>query len=97
MQLGLDIKADSPIILLPMSANSQEVIIADLGRLSLKNNFHLASEPVIKSIKNDVAGPDEILDVMLVQLINTDLFAGIRCFKTDNEGELLFKLKHYTI
>lgn len=43
-QLGLDIKAGSPIILLPLSANSSEVIVADLGEFSLKNSFHLSNE-----------------------------------------------------
>lgn len=43
-QLGLDIKAGSPIILLPMSAKCNQVIVADLGEFSLKNSFHMANE-----------------------------------------------------
>lgn len=43
-QLELDIKAGSPIILLPLSANSSEVIVADLGEFSLKNSFHMSNE-----------------------------------------------------
>lgn len=43
-QLELDIKAGSPIILLPLSASSNEVIVADLGEFSLKNSFHLTNE-----------------------------------------------------
>lgn len=47
MQLGLDIKAGSPIILLPLSAKSDKVIVADLGEFSLKNSFHLANESAV--------------------------------------------------
>lgn len=47
MQLGLEIKAASPIILLPLSARSDKVIVADLGEFSLRNSFHLANETEI--------------------------------------------------
>ncbi len=34
-------------------------------------------------MKVDDTGPDEILDVMQVHLVNTDLFAGVRISKSD--------------
>lgn len=83
MQLGLEINAGSPIILLPLSSRSDKVIVADLGEFSLQNSFHLASESGIISIKEDNTGADEILDVMHVHLVNTDLFAGARISKHD--------------
>lgn len=83
LQLGLEINAGSPIILLPLSSRSEKVIVADLGEFSLQNSFHLASEQGIISIKVDDTGPDEILDVMQVHLVNTDLFAGVRVSKSD--------------
>lgn len=83
LQLGLEINAGSPIILLPLSSRSDKVIVADLGEFSLQNSFHLASESGIISIKGDDTGPDEILDVMHVDLVNTDLFAGVRISKND--------------
>lgn len=83
-QLALSIKAGSPIILLPLSAKSNKVIIVDLGEFSLQNSFHLSSESdqVISKRKDDT-GPIEILDVMLVELVNTNLFAGQRYTKGD--------------
>lgn len=84
LQLGLEINAGSPIILLPLSSRSDKVIVADLGEFSLKNSFHLASETGIISIKRDGTGPDEILDVMHVDLVNTDLFAGVRISRSDS-------------
>lgn len=91
LQLGLEINAGSPIILLPLSSRSDKVIVADLGEFSLQNNFHLASESGIISIKGDDTGPDEILDVMQVHLVNTDLFAGVRISKSDFvSGKLIF-------
>lgn len=87
LQLGLEINAGSPIILLPLSSRSDQVIVADLGEFSLQNSFHLASESGIISIKRDDTGPDEILDVMQVHLVNTDLFAGVRVSKHDFGGK----------
>lgn len=86
MQLGLEINAESPIILLPLSAKSEKVIVADLGEFSLRNSFHFADELGIISVKKDASGPNEILDVMHVYLANTNLFAGTRQYKNDNNG-----------
>lgn len=83
-QLALQIKAGSPIILLPLSSKSNKVIVADLGEFSLHNSFHLSSEvDKVISRRRDEDGPIEILDVMLVDLVNTDLFAGERYSKND--------------
>lgn len=82
-QLELDIKAGSPIILLPLSSGSEKVIVADLGEFSLTNSFHYACEPKCISVKSDPDGVDEILDVMHVDLVNTDLFAGLRRCKDE--------------
>lgn len=87
MQLGLEIKAGSPIILLPLSALSDKVIIADLGEFSLKNSFHLADESGIISIRHDEQGPIECLDVMHVDLVNTDLYAGVRHSKQNDDDD----------
>uniref|UniRef100_A0A182Q6S0 UBA domain-containing protein n=1 Tax=Anopheles farauti TaxID=69004 RepID=A0A182Q6S0_9DIPT len=63
-QLGLSINAGAPIILLPMSYNSDQVIVADLGEFTLSNEFRLS------------AGDREVLDVMHVNLFHTDIFAA---------------------
>ncbi|XP_050076311.1 intermembrane lipid transfer protein Vps13D [Anopheles maculipalpis] len=63
-QLGLSINAGAPIILLPMSYNSDQVIVADLGEFTLTNEFRLS------------AGEREVLDVMHVNLLHTDIFAA---------------------
>ncbi|KFB49228.1 vacuolar protein sorting 13D [Anopheles sinensis] len=63
-QLGLSINAGAPIILLPMSYNSEQVIVADLGEFTLTNEFRLS------------AGDREVLDVMHVNLFHTDIFAA---------------------
>uniref|UniRef100_A0A8W7P8Q1 UBA domain-containing protein n=1 Tax=Anopheles coluzzii TaxID=1518534 RepID=A0A8W7P8Q1_ANOCL len=63
-QLGLAINAGAPIILLPMSYNSDQVIVADLGEFTLTNEFRLS------------ALDREVLDVMHVNLFHTDIFAA---------------------
>lgn len=77
-QLGLEIIADSPIIVLPMSADSLQLIVADLGQFKLTNNFRFSFDEGIISIPKVVGVEQEILDVMTVNLVNTDLFTGTR-------------------
>lgn len=93
MQLALSIKAGSPIVLLPLSSKSNKVIVADLGEFSLENSFHFASETGhVISVRKDENGPNEILDVMLVDLVNTDLFAGERYPKIDDNADINISL-----
>ncbi|XP_055907883.1 intermembrane lipid transfer protein Vps13D isoform X2 [Eupeodes corollae] len=81
-QLGLEISAGSPIVLLPLSFESNRMIVADLGEFTLSNSFHLASESHVISKKSDQALMDEILDVMQIHLVNTNLFTGDRVSKS---------------
>ncbi|KAH3833861.1 hypothetical protein DPMN_107177, partial [Dreissena polymorpha] len=43
-RLLLDIEAGSPIILIPHSSRTTDVLVADLGKLSVKNCFRLAGD-----------------------------------------------------
>lgn len=85
-QLGLEISAGSPIIILPLSYESNQLIIADLGKFSLKNSFHLSSDPFVISKKAESTAPDVILDVMQVNLVNTNLFTGDRLLKPEHSS-----------
>uniref|UniRef100_W8AYT3 Vacuolar protein sorting-associated protein 13D n=1 Tax=Ceratitis capitata TaxID=7213 RepID=W8AYT3_CERCA len=83
-KIGLRLHAASPIVLLPLSYNSTQVIVADLGEFTLKNSFHFASdEDVVVSKRQDEKGLDEILDVMHIDLVNMNLFSGERMWKTN--------------
>lgn len=43
--------AGSPVLLLPLSSHSTEILVADLGRLSITNKFlHAASEGTISKV-----------------------------------------------
>ncbi|GAB0099028.1 Vacuolar protein sorting-associated protein 13D [Sergentomyia squamirostris] len=93
LQLGLEIKAENPIILLPMSSRSTKMIVSDLGEFSLRNIFRWSTDHqrVISVQKRSVdettgRGLSEILDVMSVNLVNTNLFAGTRSEKTDGSS-----------
>ncbi|KAK3881484.1 hypothetical protein Pcinc_014068 [Petrolisthes cinctipes] len=51
-RLSLDISAGSPVILLPMSSCSQDLLVADLGSLTINNKFLWAeSEGTISQIQ----------------------------------------------
>ncbi|XP_034133792.1 vacuolar protein sorting-associated protein 13D isoform X2 [Drosophila guanche] len=77
-QMKLFIQADSPVIVLPASYNNKQVIIANLGQLTLTNSFHLASEPCVISKKLNSAKTNEVLDVIRIDLVNINLFSGER-------------------
>jgi vacuolar protein sorting-associated protein 13D len=82
-QLGLEIFAESPLILLPLSSRSDKLIVANLGELSLKNEFKMSNDRETISVRREKYGPIELLDVMMVDLLHTDLFAGCRIAKSD--------------
>lgn len=44
----------------------------------------------IYSVQTDNAGPNEILDVMHVHLVNTDLFAGARHSKLEGKTNFVY-------
>lgn len=82
-QLGLEIFAESPLILLPLSSRSEKLIVANLGELWVKNEFKMSNDRETISVRREKYGPIELLDVMMVDLLKTDLFAGFRIMKTD--------------
>ena len=52
-QMGLEITAESPIILLPLSSRSEKIIVAHLGELTIHNDFKLATDPEVISSRKD--------------------------------------------
>ncbi|XP_069683777.1 intermembrane lipid transfer protein Vps13D isoform X2 [Periplaneta americana] len=93
-RLLLELHAGSPVILLPVSSQSPEILVVDLGKLSVNNSFCQAgAEGTISAMKKhpgsskhsrDVAQSPEVpnvpcmLDVMQIELVNMDLYAGQR-------------------
>ena len=82
-QFGLEIFAESPLILLPVSSRSDKLIVANLGEFSLKNEFKMSNDRETISVRSEKYGPIEKLDVMMVDMLHTDLFASYRVSKTD--------------
>lgn len=66
-RLSLELHAGAPVILLPVSSRSDEMILLDLGELTAHNRFD-ASTIV----------PECLLDVMLLELLNMDVYAARR-------------------
>ncbi|XP_070561460.1 LOW QUALITY PROTEIN: intermembrane lipid transfer protein VPS13D-like [Ptychodera flava] len=57
----LDIEAASPVILFPKNSSSSEVLVVNLGNLTVKNEFLYAGQPGTKSvILKDIDVPTEI-------------------------------------
>ncbi|XP_075234181.1 vacuolar protein sorting 13D [Lycorma delicatula] len=74
-RVKLDLHAASPVIFLPQSSRSTKVLVADLGKLTVSNQFKKAGSEGTISISND-PDSDVLLDVMQIQLENMDLFTG---------------------
>lgn len=78
-RISLNVHFNAPIIFLPQSSSSNNVIVADLGRISVKNSF--ATQP----FKSDAEIPP-VVDIMKVKL--TDLKMYRTTYKNDKfQGE----------
>lgn len=54
MKLSLVLKAGSPMILLPVSSKSSDLLIVDLGKLLVTNSFKMSGDSgTISVITND--------------------------------------------
>ncbi|KYN30792.1 Vacuolar protein sorting-associated protein 13D [Trachymyrmex septentrionalis] len=75
-RLSLQLHAGAPVILLPVSSRSDELILLDLGELTAHNRFDTS-----------LVVPDCLLDVMLLELVNMDVYAArrLKCDSTLNE------------
>lgn len=78
LRLSLSLHAGSPMILLPVSSRSSELLVADLGRLVVTNSFHYSGEPGTISVVKSTTARKCLLDVMLIDLQNMDLYTAMR-------------------
>lgn len=76
MRLSLILEAGSPIILLPVSSKSTDLLVLDFGQLSVSNIFKYSGEDGTISVLSDSSQSKCLLDVMTVQLQNIDLYSG---------------------
>ncbi|XP_066594830.1 intermembrane lipid transfer protein Vps13D isoform X2 [Prorops nasuta] len=77
MRLALELHAGAPVILLPVSSRSDELILLDLGELTAHNTFQLSS-----------IAPQCLIDVMLLELVNMDVYAAERLKCEDQNDDL---------
>uniref|UniRef100_A0A0A9WG36 Vacuolar protein sorting-associated protein 13D n=3 Tax=Lygus hesperus TaxID=30085 RepID=A0A0A9WG36_LYGHE len=73
----LEIRAPSPIIILPMSSQTSSVIVANLGNLTVRNAIKMSDSPDVISRSSDPR-KEVLLDVMKIELESMDLATGIR-------------------
>lgn len=66
-RLSLELHAGAPVILLPVSSRSNELVLLDLGELTAHNTFELSK------IEENC-----LLDVMLLELVNMNVYAARR-------------------
>lgn len=78
-RLSLELHAGTPIILLPVSSRSDDMILLDLGELSARNTFQL-------STVEDGSRPPLLLDITSLELVNMDIFAAKR-LKGEDQSE----------
>ncbi|KAJ8974056.1 hypothetical protein NQ317_002302 [Molorchus minor] len=78
MRLSLIIKVGSPLILLPVSSKSSDVLIIDLGQILITNDFKLSgSEGTISAVTNHFVRKC-LLNVMTIELENMNLYTGVK-------------------
>lgn len=77
LRLSLILEAGSPIIMLPLSSNSSDLLVIDLGQLSVSNVFKFSGDDgSISPLSDSSTQPKCLLDVMTIQLQNIDLYSG---------------------
>lgn len=62
----MSIDAGSPIIVLPMSSRSNQIIVADLGKLTVRNRFLFADDP--QTLNSKIRPPPRIVSSMDVSI-----------------------------
>lgn len=100
LKIRLEIHAESPIILLPVSYHSNHLLIADLGKFTLVNSFRFSKDlPSLNEKRTESRVYNEIVDVMNIDLVNINLLTGEReskCKKspihqsTRNDSDILY-------
>ncbi|KAJ8920133.1 hypothetical protein NQ315_011790 [Exocentrus adspersus] len=76
-RLSLILKVGSPIMLLPVSSKSSDLLIVDLGQLFVTNIFKFSGQDGTISIVSTESVHRCLLDVMTIELENMDLYTGI--------------------
>ncbi|XP_057336557.1 intermembrane lipid transfer protein Vps13D isoform X1 [Microplitis mediator] len=66
-RLSLELHAGAPIILLPVSSRSEQLLVLDLGELTAANSFHVSEQD-----------SQCLLDVMSLELVNMDVYTATR-------------------
>lgn len=66
-RIALNVHFNAPVIFLPQSSSSSNVIVADLGLLSVKNRF--AKQPYKRVVKIP-----PVVDIMTVRLTNLKMY-----------------------
>ena len=76
-RLSLELHAGAPVILLPVSSRSDELILLDLGELTASNSF---GESAVEK--------ECLLDTMLLDLVNMDVYAARRLKYEDQRDNI---------
>jgi len=87
----LDIEAGAPVLLIPESSKSNSLIVANLGKLKVKNRFLFAGMPGTFSLKNKV----RILLLNLAACGFSSSCAFYFCIKMVNDSYVLLYI--YTL
>ncbi|KAG5879440.1 hypothetical protein JTB14_025696 [Gonioctena quinquepunctata] len=78
LRLSLRLEARSPMILLPVSSKSSDLLVVDLGQLSVTNVFKFSGDEGTISVLSNNSDKKCLLDVMTIKLENVDLYAGVK-------------------
>ncbi|XP_021375808.1 vacuolar protein sorting-associated protein 13A-like isoform X2 [Mizuhopecten yessoensis] len=81
-RVGLNINMQAPLIVIPLSSKSREVLLADFGELSIQNGFHLTG-------KVSSSGIPAVLDRMVIQLKQLKLTRDVFNVAGASRGECL--------
>lgn len=77
-KLLINLQAHSPIIMLPESSKSTNILIVDLGQLLVRNSFKHSGDEGTISMDSKKSQRKCLLEVMTIELENMDLYTGVK-------------------
>uniref|UniRef100_A0A8C2GG89 Vacuolar protein sorting 13 homolog A n=1 Tax=Cyprinus carpio TaxID=7962 RepID=A0A8C2GG89_CYPCA len=77
-RISLDVDIKAPVVFLPQSSVSQNVIVADLGLVTVKNHFEIVSSPTHTKIP-------PVMDIMAVGLSDLKMYRLVQTTFTDGQ------------
>lgn len=89
-RLALDIDIKAPVVIVPQSSTSTNVLVADLGLINIKNQFSIVTTKIRSSLP-------PVIDCMMVKLSDLKLYRSVAKQSAFTAVNFFFMLTHFSL